>query len=270
MPLLLQILNILVFIVMVVLNLLAVFLPLNGQTTGEVARSYPSLFIPAGFTFAVWRVIYLLLAGFIIYQGQGLFRGKPVRPDLVARTGWFFILSSLANTGWILLWHRHRIGLALIMNSIIWISLAFLYHRLGIGRLKTGLGQWFLTRLPFSIYLAWITISIVGNLSIYLVAINWGGWGLSQTFWTVLALFCLAAVAGLFFWFYRDRAYILTFAWVFFGVFYQRFFVGDASYHVIGLVAAAMALFCLAVFLLDLLLGLRARRGGAQERKPVS
>ncbi|NLW09009.1 MAG: hypothetical protein GX036_04005 [Firmicutes bacterium] len=286
--LLLQTLNILAFAIMVALNLAAVLLPLNGQTTGEVARSYPSLFIPAGFAFTIWWVIYLLLAGFIIYQAQGLFRGKPARPGLVARTGWFFLLSSLANSGWILFWHHHRIGAALITNLILWVSLAFIYRRLVADGGETGPDPWFITRLPFSIYLAWITISLVGNLSVYLVKINWNGWGLSQTFWTVLALFCLAAVAGLFFWFYQDRAFILTFAWAFFGVFYQRFFMGDSSvegasavggellaggsppYHVIGLVAVAMAFFCLALFLADLFLGPGGRRARARGGNPVS
>ena len=118
MLLLLQTLNILAFAIMVALNLAAVLLPLNGQTTGEVARSYPSLFIPAGFAFyhlvgdlpPVGRVHYLPGAG-------GLFRGKPARPGLVARTGWFFSCLPLANSGWILFWHHHRIGAALITNS---------------------------------------------------------------------------------------------------------------------------------------------------------
>ncbi|NLY88301.1 MAG: hypothetical protein GX085_01570 [Firmicutes bacterium] len=70
------------FVVMVTLNLAAAFLPLNGQTTGEVARSYPSLFIPAGFVFAIWWMIYLLLAGFIIWQVQGLSRGKTTRQQV--------------------------------------------------------------------------------------------------------------------------------------------------------------------------------------------
>lgn len=235
---------------MVVVNFLAVFLPIDGRTTGEVARGYPSLFIPAGFTFIIWRFIYLLLAGFIYYQARGLTRGKPVHPGLVEKIGVFFILSSLANIGWIFTWHYNRTGLALGMIFILLVSLAFIYHRLGIGKTEVNRKEWLFTHLPFSVYPAWITISTVGNLSVYLVAIKWDGWGLSQTFWTVLAVFCLTALAGLFFRRYRDTAYVLTFVWAFLGVFYQRIFHGDPSYYAVGLSAvAAMVILLTLLFL---------------------
>jgi hypothetical protein len=243
---LLQVSNLLAYAVMVAVNYLAVFLPLNGQTTGEVARQYSSLFIPAGFVFVIWRLIYLLLAGFAVYQAGGLLRAKPAHPRLLARIGIFFILSSLANIGWIFMWHHHRIGLALVMSTLILLSLFIIYVRLGIGIIKVDRREWFFTRLPFSIYLGWITISTVGNLSVFLVARNWDGWGLSQAFWTVLAIFCLAAAALLFLWKYRDRAFVLTFVWVFTGVFIQRLFAGDPSHYIVGLAAAAAAVFLLA------------------------
>jgi len=33
-----------------------------------VSDSYPNLFAPAGLTFAIWGVIYLALAGYVLYQ----------------------------------------------------------------------------------------------------------------------------------------------------------------------------------------------------------
>lgn len=239
---LLQLANVLAYLAMVTVNFLAVFLPINGQTTGEVARQYPSLFIPAGFVFAIWRLIYLLLAGFIVYQAGGLLGPKPAHPGLIGRASIFFILSSLANIGWIISWHHHQIGTALLMIAVVLLSLVLIYTRLGSGKVKVSRREWFLTRLPFSIYLAWITVSAVGNLSVYLVAVHWDGWGLTQTFWTVLAIFCLAALALIFFWRYRDRAFLLTVAWVFAGVFYQRIFEGDPSFHPIGWTAACAAI----------------------------
>jgi len=56
------------YLVMVLVNALANILPLNGVTTGEVSDSYPNLFAPAGLTFAIWGVIYLALAGYVLYQ----------------------------------------------------------------------------------------------------------------------------------------------------------------------------------------------------------
>ena len=59
-------LNIVLFAGMIVMNYLANALPLNNKTTGELSDSFPNLFVPAGITFSIWGIIYLL-AGSILY-----------------------------------------------------------------------------------------------------------------------------------------------------------------------------------------------------------
>ena len=56
------------FVAMVLINALANIMPINGVGTGEVSDSYPDLFAPAGITFSIWGLIYLLLLGYILYQ----------------------------------------------------------------------------------------------------------------------------------------------------------------------------------------------------------
>jgi hypothetical protein len=51
---------------MVIVNYLAVALSLNNKTTGELSDQHPNLFVPPGFTFSIWGVIYLLLAIFFV------------------------------------------------------------------------------------------------------------------------------------------------------------------------------------------------------------
>ncbi|HPF93546.1 MAG TPA: hypothetical protein PLV65_06405, partial [Tenuifilaceae bacterium] len=63
-----KIFNIFAFAVMIVLNYLANALPLNGKTTGELSAEYPNLFVPAGLTFSIWGIIYLMLFIFIVVQ----------------------------------------------------------------------------------------------------------------------------------------------------------------------------------------------------------
>ena len=63
------------FVVMVSVNALANILPFNGQTSGAVSDKYANLFAPAGFTFAIWSVIYLLLGAYTLYQ-LGYWREK--------------------------------------------------------------------------------------------------------------------------------------------------------------------------------------------------
>ena len=65
--LVLSVINILGFLGMVIVNALAVTLPINNKTTGELSYQYPNLFVPAGLTFSIWGVMYILLAIFVIY-----------------------------------------------------------------------------------------------------------------------------------------------------------------------------------------------------------
>ena len=64
----LQIINVFALMLTLTINALANILPINGMNTGELSALYPSLFTPAGFTFSIWSVIYLLLIGFVIVQ----------------------------------------------------------------------------------------------------------------------------------------------------------------------------------------------------------
>ena len=66
----LVILQITAFIIMIVVNALANILPINGLNTGEVSAFYPNYFVPAGFTFSIWGIIYLLLAVYLLASRQ--------------------------------------------------------------------------------------------------------------------------------------------------------------------------------------------------------
>ncbi|HEU65462.1 MAG TPA: hypothetical protein ENN57_02200 [Chloroflexi bacterium] len=101
--LLLTILNLLGFLGTVIVNALANILPINNITTGEVSDLYPNLFTPAGLTFSVWGLIYVLLAIFVIYQLLPSVRKDPQKADFIQRIGPFFFISCLANIGWIFL-----------------------------------------------------------------------------------------------------------------------------------------------------------------------
>ena len=73
---------------------------MNNTTIGEVSDDYKSLFTPAGYTFAIWGIIYLLLFGFALYQGRSLF--VKVKDDsYVLKIGWWFIGSCLFNSLWV-------------------------------------------------------------------------------------------------------------------------------------------------------------------------
>jgi len=101
---------------MVIVNVLADTIPINGQGTSQVSDSYKNLFAPAGLTFAIWGLIYVLLAGYTAYQ-LGFFNlnKRGYKADLFEKVGLYFSISSIANATWIFSWHYHLIALFMII-----------------------------------------------------------------------------------------------------------------------------------------------------------
>ena len=58
--------NVLAVVVVIAVNGLANALPINGQQTGEISDRFPVFFVPAGYVFSIWGLIYLGLIAFAV------------------------------------------------------------------------------------------------------------------------------------------------------------------------------------------------------------
>jgi hypothetical protein len=215
-------LNLIGYLGMVTVNGLANALPINNKTTGELSDQYPNLFVPAGLTFAIWGVIYLLLAVFIIYQFIVAFRKTATPSSLLKKIWMLFFVSSIANLGWIFAWHHERVLLSLPLMLILLASLIGIYLRLGIGRSEASRAEKYLVHLPFSIYLGWITIATIANVTALLVSVGWNRFGLSQQFWTVLVIIVGIALAFIALFHRKDIFYVLVVDWALLGILLKR------------------------------------------------
>ena len=168
----LSILNLLGFLGTVVVNALASILPINNMKTGELSDLYPNLFVPAGLTFAIWGLIYVLLAIFVVYQLIPSVRRDAQKVDFVQKIGLLFFISSLANIGWIFAWHYKIVPLSLALMLILLGCLIAIYLRLNIGKSEAPKAEKYSVHLPFSVYLGWITIAAIANVTALLVDIN--------------------------------------------------------------------------------------------------
>jgi len=191
----------------VAVNALANILPINGQTTGEISNRLPVLFTPAGYVFSIWGVIYILLAvwiGYIAYRHV-----KGTTPSW-KRTG-LFIASCLFNCAWILTWHYEYFLWTLVMMIGLVAVLAFLYSS------YPRKGSDWRERGPLSVYLGWVCVALVANISYVLTYLEWDGFGLSDQLWTVGVLTFATALALHFRYHYYDRIMQLVFIWAFIG-----------------------------------------------------
>jgi hypothetical protein len=189
-------------------NALANILPLNGQTTGEISNRLPVLFTPAGYVFSIWSLIYLLLIFWVI----GLWRNRFNKDALYERRSLLFIISCVFNIAWIFLWHYEYFLLTVLVMISLLLTLIILYRTYPVQDNRLS------SRLPISIYLGWISVATIANISYVLTVYEWSGWGLSDPLWAVIMMTIGAALALHIRFHHFDIAYPAVFIWAFIGI----------------------------------------------------
>lgn len=209
-----QIAVILSIVVTIVVNTLANALPLNGQNTGEISDRFEVYFTPAGYVFSIWGLIYVGLIAFAIFQALPSQRENP----RLRATGWWIVLGSLANSVWIFLWHYEAFPLTIIAMLVLLLTLIVTYLRLGVNRVKVSRAEKLAVHLPFSIYLGWITVATVANLTSLLDYLKWDGFGISAVAWMWIMLAAVLVIAALVNFTRRDVGYALVILWAVAGI----------------------------------------------------
>jgi len=248
-----QVFNLLALIATVAVNGLANALPLNGQTTGEISDRFQVYFVPAGYVFSIWGLIYLGLTAFAVYQALPGQRDNP----RLRRVGYLFVLSCVANVAWLFFWHYEVFPLTLVAMLGLLLSLIAVYLRLGIGRTVVPTVEKWLVRVPFSIYLGWVTVATIANATSLLDYLNWGGWGISPEVWTVIVFLVAVGISSAVSLTRGDVAYMLVLIWAFVGIAVKH--AGTPVVEVAAWVATALVALMLVVGVLFV----RQRQGRA-------
>jgi benzodiazapine receptor len=234
-----QIITVVAVVATIAVNTLSETLPLNGKGTGQISDQFPILFVPAGYVFSIWGLIYLGLMAFAVYQALPAQRENP---RLRSIGGWF-ALASATNIAWIFLWHYEAFPATLVVMLVLLASLIAIYLRLGIGRTSVSQAETWLVRVPFSVYLGWITVATVANATQLLYFLGWRGGAIGQEAWTVIMLAVAVALAWLMAITRRDIAYLLVLVWAFIGIASKHAgtpVVSTAAWIATALVAAAV------------------------------
>lgn len=216
--------NVVLFAVMVVMNYLANALPLNGKTTGELSEAYPNLFVPAGFAFSIWGIIYILLLIFCVLQFTTSHQA------VISRMGWLFGLTCIFNALWIVAWHYEKLPLSVIIMagllvSLIWINIFI--RDLPDGFIKAG----------FGVYLGWVCIATIANVTALLVSNGWDGFGISEQTWAIIMIVVGAVIVSLAIWRFANPYIGLAAVWAFAGIMIKR----QDDYKAIFMTAAVAA-----------------------------
>jgi len=232
-PIILQVTNIIAVVATLVVDALANILPINGVTTGEVADAYPNLFTPPGYVFAIWGVIYVLLAVFMVFQARPNQRGEHYLQDISI----FHLLGAIGNTSWIFLFHYEQIILAVIPIVVLLISLIIMYVRLSIGVRDVPRNQMLAVHLPVSVYLGWISLATIAGVASALNVLIPGIPIPTQVMWTVIMLVVALVLTLLMIFMRKDIAFGLVVIWASTGVVVKQL----ATYPLIGITAGVVA-----------------------------
>jgi benzodiazapine receptor len=209
---LLAALNLIALTIVLTVNALANILPINGMNTGEISALYPSLFTPAGFTFSIWSIIYLLLIAFAIVQWKFLSTSYFTELSL------WFLLSSFANVSWILSWHYLFVYASVLIMMVLLFSLTKIFLLLHSAKLKSLVERAFI-KLPFIFYFSWICVATIANISTLLVSLSWEGGFLSPVIWT-MTMITIASALGIFISRrFREPSFLLVLIWALYGIY---------------------------------------------------
>jgi hypothetical protein len=206
--------NVLALVATIVVNGLANALPLNGQTTGEISDRFDIYFVPAGYVFSIWGLIYLALTAFAVYQALPSQRENP----RLRRVGYLFVLSCAANVTWLFLWHYEVFTLGVVAMVALLLLLIAIYLRLGTGRAPAPTAETWLVRMPVSIYLGWVSVATIANASSWLDYVGWSGWGVQPETWTIIMLGAATAITAAVTFTRGDVAFGLVIVWAFAGI----------------------------------------------------
>lgn len=233
-----QIMVILTTILTITVNGLANALPINGMNTGEISDSFNVYFVPAGYVFAIWGIIYIGMILFAIYQASP----KQAENPRLVRIGWWVVAGNLANAAWIFFWHYLFFGWTLVFMLTLLVTLLFTYEGLRKDNEDATRAEFWLASVPYSIYLGWISVATIANVTDVLDFYKWGQFGISDEIWMVVILAVVAALAWLMSIRRLDVAYLAVLIWAIYGIivkFPAAGIVTSATWVAFGLIVLA-------------------------------
>ena len=205
---------------MIAANALANILPINQLNTGQISAFYPNYFVPAGFTFSIWGIIYLLLINYTIsYTYFTLLSDKfPKVADYLSVINKWFWVTCFLNASWILAWHYLWIWTSVLIMLLFLSTLIYIFIKGKEKESSLNKTQSFLLYTPFLVYLGWISVATIANITALLVKIDWNGFGISPVTWSLIMMITATILAIFFIWVEKIASYSLVIMWALWGI----------------------------------------------------
>ncbi|MCQ2530011.1 MAG: tryptophan-rich sensory protein [Lachnospiraceae bacterium] len=222
----LKIINTLAFAVMIAVNALANLLHLGGNTTGQVSEAYPNLFTPAPITFAIWGIIYLFMAAFVLYQWEIFDKGE-ISGEIRERIGYWFSVSCLLNIAWIFFWHFNILLASVI--CILALQVVIIIILVKFHPMEGNKRAFRMVNAGFDIYFGWIIVATIVNSIVLAVQMDWNLFLSQQVMWTEIIILIGSAIGTGIVLITKKWLMGVAMIWAYAGVLFQYYITGMAK-----------------------------------------
>ncbi len=180
---------------------------LGDQSMRAITERYDNAFVPAGWAFSIWGIIYL---AFIAYAVVGLLP-KMRSQTLFDRTAMPLALVNLLASAWIIAFKAEIMGLSqgIIMAMVVLGALG--YREVYRTRREGKVSGWAL--VPWSLFLAWVCVATIAQTTISFVAAGWDGAPLDGATWASIMMVVALVLCVALSFVHRDFVIPVVFGW---------------------------------------------------------
>lgn len=225
------------------------------EAAGGALAADATLIAPYRTAFSIWSVIYLGLIAYAIWQ---LLPGQAARPRH-RLLGWWILASQLLNAAWILSVQAGLLGLSVLIILVLLLVLIVVFIRMR----QIDAAGWpdILTMdATMGLYLGWVTVATIANITAWLVAVGFDGFGWPAEVWALIVLVVGAAIgAGTALWSRGRLAPALATAWGFAWVGVARV-IDEPTSTLVGMTAFTAAALVLGAALVARIVAASRRR----------
>ena len=220
---LIKLLNIAGFLAALYVNYLSVVTQLGGRSIRELSDKYANLFTPSNQTFAIWSLIYTLVFIFLIAQFLPSYKSTRFF------NSYHFFISCLLNGAWIVAWQLEYIGLSLLIMFALLATLAIINQQADAEKLL-------LPKIVFGVYLGWICIATIANITTWLVSFKLTIPFSIQVFITLAILIVAAIIVAWIMKMLANPFLAIAVVWAFYGIYVKRMAdVSEIAYTALGM-----------------------------------
>jgi uncharacterized membrane-anchored protein YitT (DUF2179 family) len=137
----------------------------------------------------------------------------------IERINHYFLWTCVFNMSWILAWHYLQIELSVVIMLLFLITLIQLFLKSTTMANALTTTQKFILQTPFIVYLGWISVATIANITALLVSYKWIALSIAPVYWSAAMILIAILLAVLMLKKFQAIAFALVVAWALWGIY---------------------------------------------------